>query len=60
MSWCTNENIPEVKFHNFSVGMPVPYMLFTKGLAENENECESRYDEFLYVYGSINTTKFQM
>jgi hypothetical protein len=31
----TNENIPEVKIHNFSVGMPIPYMLFTKGFAEN-------------------------
>jgi hypothetical protein len=30
----TNENIPEIKIHNFSVGMPIPYMLFTKGLAE--------------------------
>jgi hypothetical protein len=30
----TNENIPEVKIHNFSVGMPIPYMLFTKGFAE--------------------------
>jgi hypothetical protein len=30
----TNENIPEVKIHNFSAGMPIPYMLFTKGLAE--------------------------
>jgi hypothetical protein len=29
----TNENI-EVKIHNFSVGMPIPYMLFTKGFAE--------------------------
>ena len=30
----TNVNVPEVKVHNFNIGLPIPYMLFTKGLAE--------------------------
>jgi hypothetical protein len=47
----SNENVPELKVHNFNVGMPIPYMLFTKGLAEtmkmNVNPDEMN---FLYVY----------
>jgi hypothetical protein len=27
-------NIPNFKIHNFNIGMPVPYMLFTKGIKE--------------------------
>lgn len=47
----TNENVPEVKVHNFNIGLPIPYMLFTKGLAEtmkmNVNPDEMN---FLFVY----------
>jgi hypothetical protein len=47
----TNENAPEVKVHNFNIGLPIPYMLFTKGLAEtmkmNINPDEMN---FLFVY----------
>jgi hypothetical protein len=47
----TNENAPEVKVHNFNIGLPIPYMLFTKGLAEtmkmNVNPDEMN---FLFVY----------
>jgi hypothetical protein len=47
----TNENIPEVKIHNFSVGMPIPYMLFTKGLAETlKMNVNPDTMNFLYVY----------
>ena len=47
----TNENIPEVKIHNFSVGMPIPYMLFTKGLAETlKMNVNPDAMNFLYVY----------
>ncbi len=49
----TNENVPEVKIHNFNIGMPIPYMLFTKGLAEtmkmNVNPDEMN---FLFVYAA--------
>lgn len=27
-------NIPQMKIHNFNIGMPLPFMLFTKGLKE--------------------------
>ena len=47
----TNENASEVKVHNFNIGLPIPYMLFTKGLAEtmkmNVNPDEMN---FLFVY----------
>jgi len=47
----SNENVPELKVHNFNVGMPIPYMLFTKGLAETM-KMDVNPDEmnFLYVY----------
>ncbi len=47
----SNENVPEVKVHNFNIGMPIPYMLFTKGLAETM-KMDVNPDEmnFLYVY----------
>jgi hypothetical protein len=49
----TNENIPNIKVHNFNIGMPIPYMLFTKGLAEtmkmNVNPDEMN---FLFVYAA--------
>lgn len=48
----SNENIPEVKIHNFSVGMPIPYMLFTKGLTETlKMNVNPDTMNFLYVYG---------
>lgn len=47
-----NENVPEVKIHNFNIGMPIPYMLLTKGLAEtmkmNVNPDEMNF-VFLYA-----------
>ena len=49
----TNENISELKVHNFNIGMPIPYMLFTKGIAEtmkmNVNPDEMN---FLFVYAA--------
>jgi hypothetical protein len=56
----TNENIPEVKIHNFSVGMPIPYMLFTKGLAETmKMNVNPDTMNFILCIQAINTTKFQ-
>ena len=46
-------NIPKLTIHNFNIGVPVPYMLFTKGLKETLN-FDFNPDEinFLYVYVS--------
>ena len=46
-------NIPKLTVHNFNIGVPVPYMLFTKGLKETLN-FDFNPDEinFLYVYVS--------
>ena len=30
----TNSNVSEVRIHNFNIGIPIPFMLFTKGLKE--------------------------
>jgi len=47
----SNENIPEIKIHNFSVGMPIPYMLITKGLKETmKMNVNPDTMNFLYVY----------
>jgi hypothetical protein len=47
----TNENIPEVKIHNFIVGIPIPYMLFTKVLDETlKINVNPDTMNFLYMY----------
>ncbi|GIZ09743.1 TonB-dependent receptor [Flavobacterium sp. UMI-01] len=47
----TNENISEIKIHNLSFGMPIPYMLFTKGIAETiKMNVNPDTMNFLYVY----------
>ena len=65
----SNENIPEIKIHNFSIGMPIPYMLFTKGLAETmKMNVNPDTMNFLYVYAgyqyhqipNVNTNGFWM
>jgi hypothetical protein len=40
--------------------MPIPYMLFTKGLAETMKMNEPRYDELLYVYAGYQYHQIQM
>lgn len=46
-----NVNINEIKIHNFNVGMPLPYMLFTKGLKETMKfDFNPDKINFLYVY----------
>jgi hypothetical protein len=46
-----SENIPQITIHNFNLGLPVPYMLFTKGLKETL-KFDFNPDEinFLYLY----------
>ena len=47
----TSINVPEIKIHNFNVGLPIPYMLFTKGLAETmKMNVNPDTMNFLYVY----------
>ncbi|MCK8141828.1 TonB-dependent receptor [Flavobacterium sp. I-SCBP12n] len=47
----TNVNVPQIKVHNFNIGMPVPYMLFTKGLKETmKMNVNPDTMNFLYVY----------
>lgn len=47
----TSENIPSITIHNFNFGLPIPYMLFTKGLKETL-KFDFNPDEinFLYLY----------
>jgi hypothetical protein len=46
-----SENIPQLTIHNFNLGLPIPYMLFTKGLKETL-KFEFNPDEinFMYLY----------
>lgn len=47
----TNINVPKIKIHNFNVGMPIPYMLFTEGLKETmKMNINPDKMNFLYVY----------
>ncbi len=47
----TNLNIPEMKIHNFNFAIPIPYMLFTEGLAETMKfEFNPDTINFLYFY----------
>lgn len=46
-----SQNIPKLKIQNFNFGLPLPYMLFTKGLQETL-KFDFNPDEinFLYIY----------
>lgn len=51
----TNVNVPELRIHNFNFGLPIPYMLFTKGVKETMKTMSGggiNPDKinFLYVY----------
>ena len=51
----TSINVSELKVHNFNIGMPIPYLLFTKGINETIKTMSSggvNPDKinFLYVY----------
>lgn len=44
-------NIPDMRIHNFNIGMPLPYMLFSKGLKETMKfDFNPDKINFLYVY----------
>lgn len=47
----TSVNVPDLKIHNFNFGMPLPYMLFTKGLKETMKfDFNPDKINFLYIY----------
>ncbi len=47
----TNVNINQMKIHNFNIGMPLPYMLFTKGLKETMKfDFNPDKINFMYIY----------
>jgi hypothetical protein len=47
----SNINVSELKIHNFNFGMPLPYMLFTKGLSETMKfDFNPDKINFLYIY----------
>lgn len=47
----TSINVPEIKVHNFNIGIPLPYMLFTKGLKETmKMNVNPDTMNFLYIY----------
>lgn len=49
----TNVNVPQIKIHNFNVGLPIPYMLFTEGLKETlKMNINPDKMNFLYVYAA--------
>jgi hypothetical protein len=53
----TNENIPEVKIHNFSLGMPIPYMLFKRTDRNFGKWMNPDTMNFLYVYYQYHQIK---
>lgn len=47
----TSINVPELKIHNINIGLPIPYMLFTKGLKETMKfDFNPDKINFLYAY----------
>jgi Outer membrane protein beta-barrel family len=47
----TNVNLPEIKIHNFNFALPLPYLLFTKGLKETMKfDFNPDKINFLYIY----------
>jgi hypothetical protein len=47
----TSINVSEIKIHNFNIGLPLPYMLFTKGLQETmKMDFNPDKINFLYIY----------
>ncbi|WP_428225634.1 TonB-dependent receptor domain-containing protein [Flavobacterium sp.] len=51
----TNINVPELVVHNFNFGVPIPYMLFAKGISEttkmmSQGGVNPDKINFMYVY----------
>jgi len=60
----TSINVRELKVHNFNVGMPIPYMLFTKGMNEtvkvmSNGGVNPDKINFLYVYAGRQKQELQ-
>ncbi len=51
-----SENIPQLTIHNFNFGLPIPYMLFTKGLQETL-KFDFNPDEINFMYFYVGHQK---
>lgn len=54
-----SENVPKVSIHNFNFGLPVPFMLFTKGIKKTL-EFDFNPDEINFLYLYIDHQKYVM
>ena len=52
-------NVDEIKIHNFNVSLPLPYMLFTKGLAETM-KMDFNPDKINFLYAYFGYQKHQI
>ncbi len=52
-------NVAEIKIHNVNIGLPIPYMLFTKGLAETM-KMDFNPDKINFLYINANYQKHQI
>ena len=54
-----SENIPQLTIHNFNLGLPIPYMLFTKGLQETL-KFDFNPDEINFMYFYVGHQKHNL
>jgi hypothetical protein len=54
-----SENIPQLTIHNFNLGLPIPYMLFTKGLKETL-KFDFNPDEINFMYFYVGHQKHNL
>ena len=54
-----SENIPQLTIHNFNFGLPIPYMLFTKGLQETL-KFDFNPDEINFMYFYVGHQKHNL
>ncbi len=52
-------NVDEIKIHNVNISLPLPYMLFTKGLAETL-KMDFNPDKINFLYAYLGYQKYQI
>lgn len=52
-----SENVPKVAIHNYNFGLPIPFMLFTKGLKKTL-QFDFNPDEIDFLYAYISHQKY--
>lgn len=56
----SNINLPEMRIHNVNIGIPLPYMLFTKGLKETMKfDFNPDKINFMYIYAGYQKHQIQ-